>query len=74
MDEKTILIIDDEPDTLTFFSCLLEDNGYKTIIAENGEEALNRMKEQKPDLITLDITLPELFEEVKNGKIFQSLS
>ena len=60
MDEKTILIIDDEPDTLTFFSCLLEDNGYKTIIAENGEEALNRMKEQKPDLITLDITLPEM--------------
>ncbi|MFH1050999.1 MAG: response regulator [bacterium] len=60
MDENTILIIDDEPDTLTFFSCLLEDNGYKTITAENGEEALKRIKENKPDLITLDITLPEM--------------
>ncbi len=60
MDKKTILIIDDEPDTLTFFSTVLEDNGYNTILAENGDEGLKRLKEQKPDLITLDISMPEM--------------
>lgn len=57
---KTILIIDDEPDTLTFFSTLLEDNGYQTIRAENGEIGLQKMKESRPDLITLDISMPEM--------------
>ncbi len=41
-DKKTILVIDDEPDTLTYFASLLEDNGYNTITAENGEEALKK--------------------------------
>jgi len=58
-DKKTILIIDDEPDTRTYFSSLLEDNGYATVTAENGTEAIARMKEAAPDLITLDITMPE---------------
>ena len=58
-DKKTILIIDDEPDTLTYFSSLLEDNGYATVTAENGAEAIARVKEAAPDLITLDITMPE---------------
>jgi len=58
-DKKTILIIDDEPDTLTYFSSLLEDNGYATVTAENGAEAIARVKERAPDLITLDITMPE---------------
>ena len=60
MDKKTILVIDDEPDTLTFFSSLLEDNGYNVLAAENGEEGLKKLQEQKPDLITLDITMPEM--------------
>lgn len=58
-DKKTILIIDDEPDTLTYFSSLLEDNGYATVTAENGAGAIARVKESAPDLITLDITMPE---------------
>ena len=58
-DKKTILIIDDEPDTLTYFSSLLEDNGFATVTAENGAEAIARVKESAPDLITLDITMPE---------------
>ena len=60
MSQKTILIIDDEPDTLTFFSTLFEDNGYKTATAENGEEGLKKLEEQRPDLITLDISMPEM--------------
>ncbi|MBM3327184.1 MAG: response regulator [Calditrichaeota bacterium] len=58
--QKTILVIDDEPDTLTYFTSLLEDNGYATVSAKNGEEALNCVKVAAPDLITLDITMPEM--------------
>lgn len=58
-DKKTILIIDDEPDTQTYFSSLLEDNGFATVTAGDGAEAIARVKESPPDLITLDITMPE---------------
>jgi CheY-like chemotaxis protein len=58
-DKQTILIIDDEPDTVTYFSSVLEDNGYATISAKDGAEAIERVKQTRPDLITLDITMPE---------------
>lgn len=57
--KKTVLIIDDEPDTLTYFSSLLQDEGFETLVAENGEEGLKKVAEKIPDLITLDITMPE---------------
>ena len=57
--KKTVLIIDDEPDTRTYFSSLLQDNGFDTVLAENGDEGLNKVRATKPDLITLDITMPE---------------
>lgn len=59
-DRKLILVIDDEPDTLTFFTSLLEDNGYDTVCADNGEDGLNKLKEITPHLITLDVTMPEM--------------
>ncbi len=59
-DHKTILIIDDEPDTRTYFSSLLEDNGYHTIEAENGDLGLAEVRKAIPDLITLDVTMPEM--------------
>jgi len=68
--QKTILIIDDEPDVLTYLSTLLEDHGYATISAKDGEEALAKLKASLPDLITLDISMPEksgvkLYREIK---------
>ena len=57
--KKTILIIDDEPDTLTYFSSLLQDEGFETMVAENGDVALKKVADAKPDLITLDITMPQ---------------
>jgi CheY-like chemotaxis protein len=57
--KKTVLIIDDEPDTRTYFSSLLQDNGFDTVLAENGDEGLDKVRATKPDLITLDITMPE---------------
>ena len=58
-DKKTVLVIDDEPDTLTFLTTLLEDNGFATVTAADGEQATARLQEMRPDLITLDITMPE---------------
>ena len=59
-DGKKVLVIDDEPDTLTYFSTILEDNGYQVVTAENGEDGLSKAKKNPPDLITLDITMPEM--------------
>ncbi len=56
---KTILIVDDEPDVVSYLEMILQDNGYSTITAGNGNEALDRVKELRPDLVTLDISMPE---------------
>mgnify|MGYP001147798353 CR=1 FL=1 len=58
-DAKTILIVDDEPDVRTFLTSLLEDNGYSTVVAEDGTQCMQKVRESRPDLITLDITMPE---------------
>ena len=57
--KKTILVIDDEPDTVVYISSLLEDNGYDIVSAADGEQGLTKVKEGKPDLVTLDVTMPE---------------
>lgn len=56
---KTILVIDDEPDTVTFLTALLEDNGYRVISAPDGEKGLEATRAERPDLISLDITMPQ---------------
>jgi Fe-S oxidoreductase len=67
----TILVADDEPDTLDFFSTVLADNGATVIQATNGEEALDLVRKEKPDLLALDLAMPgkdggEVFEELRN--------
>ncbi|MBM4332881.1 MAG: response regulator [Deltaproteobacteria bacterium] len=57
--KKKILIVDDEQDIQTYLSTLLEDNGYDTLLANDGEEALKQVEVSLPDLITLDISMPE---------------
>jgi CheY-like chemotaxis protein len=56
---KRILIVDDEEDILTYLSTLLQDHGYETRMAKDGIEALKKVEEDVPDLITLDISMPE---------------
>ena len=58
-DSKKILVIDDDPDIVTFLTTLLEDNGYETLSAADGEEGLNTARAEGPDMILLDITMPE---------------
>lgn len=57
---KTILIVDDEEDTLQFLRERLNEEGFKTIEASNGKLALEKATENRPDLILLDIMMPEI--------------
>ncbi len=57
--KKTILIVDDEPDVAAYLQAVFEDNGYQVVLASNGKEGFEKAKAEKPDLITLDITMPE---------------
>jgi CheY-like chemotaxis protein len=54
-----ILVVDDEQDVTTFIGTLLEDNGYTAIKASNGKEGFEKAKSEQPDLILLDISMPE---------------
>jgi CheY-like chemotaxis protein len=55
---KKILIVDDEQDILAYFEALFQDSGYDTVLAKDGIEGFELAKSEKPDLITLDITMP----------------
>lgn len=56
---KKILILDDEADVRTYLATLLQDNGYQAITANDGQEGFEKLKSERPDLVTLDITMPE---------------
>ena len=56
---KKILIVDDEEDIRTYLSTLLADQGFQTLLAKDGEEAWRQVEGNSPDLITLDISMPE---------------
>lgn len=66
-----ILVVDDEPDARAFICTVLEDNGATVLQASDGDEALKVARRERPDLVTLDITMPgkdggEVFEEMRN--------
>ena len=56
---KKILIIDDEEDVITYLSTLFIDNGYEVTSANDGKEGVQKAISENPDLITLDISMPE---------------
>ena len=56
---KKILVVDDEPDVRDYFSTLLEEEGYEAKTASNGAEAIESIRQDRPDLVALDITMPE---------------
>jgi len=57
---KTIMVVDDNPDIITIVKTILEGKGYSVFSASSGAELLNMLKGQKPDLIILDIMMPEM--------------
>lgn len=56
----TILVVDDDPDILEILSYNLNAEGYKVVTAENGLEAVKKAKKKKPQLVILDVMMPEM--------------
>ena len=55
-----VLIVDDEPDVLLTLRMILEAEGFDPLLAADGETALRRVDEERPDLVVLDIMMPVL--------------
>jgi two-component system, OmpR family, phosphate regulon response regulator PhoB len=75
---KRILIVDDEQDIRTYLSTLLEDQGYSTILAKDGVEGMQQVQSASPDLVTLDISMPEksgikFFREMKSNEQWKKI-
>lgn len=58
--KSLVLAVDDKPQNLQFLGKLLSDNGYEVAMAQNGKQALNFVRKDEPDLILLDIMMPEM--------------
>ncbi|MFQ3573236.1 MAG: response regulator [Thermodesulfovibrionales bacterium] len=55
-----ILVVDDEKNILKLYKAELEDEGYDVITANSGKEALEVFEKENPDLVTLDILMPDI--------------
>jgi len=65
-----VLVVDDEPDVVTYLYTLLEEHGYDVCFAADGIEGMQKVREESPNLICLDIHMPEksgilMYEEMK---------
>jgi len=79
MSQKKVLVVDDDPDVRLFNTTVVEENGYIPIEATNGEEGLKKLKEEKPDLVILDVLMPRqsgirLYRELKTDKAFKDIN
>jgi len=59
MSIKTILVVDDESDVRQYLETIFKDAGYNVVTGDNGLDAVTLAENENPDLITLDITMPE---------------
>ncbi len=66
---RKILVVDDEPDILTYFSAVLSDHGATVFEAADGDTAVKLALQEKPDLVTLDLNMPQK----DGGKVFEEL-
>lgn len=55
---KKILVVDDEPMIVRLIESTLKESGYEVVVAAGGDEALNSVYAERPDLIVLDIRMP----------------
>jgi CheY-like chemotaxis protein len=72
LEGRKILVVDDEEDARTFLSTVLADAGATTIEAADGDQAIELAKRERPDLITLDISMPgrdgvDVFRELRGS-------
>lgn len=57
---KSILLVEDDPFLVDVYTTKLREAGFEIDVAEDGAEALRKLKEKKPDLLVLDIVLPQI--------------
>ena len=72
-EDKTVLVVDDEPDVRNYLEIILKDAGFNVITAGDGEEALRIIRDRKPDFISLDLVMPKksghkLLHELRRDK------
>jgi len=77
--DKLILVVDDDPDLVETVSMKLENDGFRVAKAYDGLEALDRIKEEKPQMLILDVMMPrkngyELCDELKNDAAYKDIS
>ena len=72
-EDKTILVVDDEPNVRLYLATVLRDAGFNVVMAGDGVEALEMIKKQMPDFISLDLIMPKksghkLLHELRRNK------
>ncbi len=75
---KTILIADDEPNIVISLEYLLEREGYRVVVARDGQEALEALERSAPDLVLLDVMLPrrsgyEVCQQIRENPALQQV-
>ncbi|WP_300463614.1 response regulator [Desulfobacula sp.] len=78
-EKKLILVVDDDPDLVEAVSMKLEASEYRVAKAYDGEEAMEKIAEEKPDLVILDVMMPrkngwEVCEEIKKSEALKDIS
>jgi DNA-binding response OmpR family regulator len=71
----TILLVDDEERILNFLKTKLKTLGYEVVLASNGIEALEQLREQQPDMVVLDVIMPKMdgFQTIKELRSFSAV-
>ena len=75
---KRVLIVDDEPDVLRLVALRLKKSGYEILAASDGKEGFDIISSEKPDLVLLDLRLPnmdgvDICKQVKNDEVLRHI-
>jgi len=75
---KKILVVDDEQDVCVYLARLFQEHGYSVTCAANGNEASQSVEKEKPDLITLDLSMPgksgvRFYREIKSDPVLSRI-
>ncbi len=75
---KKVLVVDDDPDVRLFSITVLEENGYTPLEATNGEEGMQLIRKESPDLVILDVLMPResgirLYRQMKTDKKLEKI-
>ena len=75
---KQVLIVDDDQNTVKFLSVVLSDHGYDPVCAYDGNEGLQKVQQDAPDLIVLDVMMPKktgfvLFRQLKKDQQYKDI-